>query len=94
MSTYIRLATPEDVPILRELINASVRELQAGDYTAAQIDGALRTVFGVDSQLIADGTYLVAEVRDRVGRAFVDDDVHPAQRPVAQEHMTEVVVHR
>jgi GNAT superfamily N-acetyltransferase len=60
VSIYIRLATPADVPVLRELIEASVRELQAGDYTAAQIDGALRTVFGVDSQLIADGTYLVA----------------------------------
>jgi GNAT superfamily N-acetyltransferase len=61
MSIHIRVATPEDVPVLRELIDASVRELQAGDYTAAQIDGALTTVFGVDSQLIADGTYLVAE---------------------------------
>jgi GNAT superfamily N-acetyltransferase len=61
MSIRIRVATTEDVPVLRGLIDASVRELQAGDYTAAQIDGALRTVFGVDSQLIADGTYLVAE---------------------------------
>ena len=61
MSVQIRLATPDDVPVLRALIEASVRELQAGDYTAAQIDGALRTVFGVDSQLIADGTYFVAE---------------------------------
>lgn len=67
MSIRIRLATPEDVPVLRELIDASVRELQAGDYTAAQIDGALRTVFGVDSQLIADGTYLVAEGEDLDG---------------------------
>jgi GNAT superfamily N-acetyltransferase len=61
MSIRIRVATMEDVPVLRELIEASVRELQAGDYTAGQIDRALRTVFGVDSQLIADGTYLVAE---------------------------------
>jgi GNAT superfamily N-acetyltransferase len=61
MSIRIRVATAEDVPVLRDLIEASVRELQAEDYTAEQIDGALRTVFGVDSQLIADGTYLVAE---------------------------------
>jgi GNAT superfamily N-acetyltransferase len=61
MSVQIRLATPEDVPVLRKLIEASVRGLQAEDYTAAQIEGALATVFGVDSQLIADGTYLVAE---------------------------------
>jgi GNAT superfamily N-acetyltransferase len=61
MSIRIRVATVEDVPVLRELIEVSVRELQAEDYTAEQIDGALRTVFGVDSQLIADGTYLVAQ---------------------------------
>jgi len=57
----LRLAVPEDVPILRELIEASVRGLQARDYTQAQIEGALKTVFGVDSQLIADGTYFVAQ---------------------------------
>src|SRR6266446_8367220 len=58
---YLRFAVPEDVPVLRELINASVRGLQTQDYTPAQIEGALKTVFGVDSQLIADGTYIVAE---------------------------------
>lgn len=57
----LRLAVPEDVPVLRELIEASVRGLQTEDYTPAQIDGALKTVFGVDTQLIADGTYIVAE---------------------------------
>src|SRR5271170_5865432 len=61
MSIRIRVATPQDVPVLRELIEASVRELQAEDYTVAQREAALRTVFGVDSRLIADGTYLVAE---------------------------------
>ena len=58
---YLRLAVPEDVPVLRQLIEASARGLQTEDYTAAQIEGALRTVFGVDSQLITDGTYIVAE---------------------------------
>jgi N-acetylglutamate synthase-like GNAT family acetyltransferase len=57
----IRPATSADTPVLRELIEASVRRLQAQDYTSAQLESALRTVFGVDSQLIADGTYLVAE---------------------------------
>jgi GNAT superfamily N-acetyltransferase len=73
MSVRIRLATMEDVPVLRELIEASVRGLQAGDYTAAQIDGALATVFGVDSQLIADGTYLAAEAG---GEGQGDDEAH------------------
>jgi GNAT superfamily N-acetyltransferase len=58
---HLRLAVPTDIPVLRELIDASVRGLQANDYSPAQIDGALKTVFGVDSQLIADGTYIVAE---------------------------------
>lgn len=57
----LRPAVPEDVPVLRQLIDASVRGLQTQDYTPAQIEGALQTVFGVDSQLIADGTYIVAE---------------------------------
>lgn len=57
----LRLAVPEDVPVLRELIEVSVRSLQREDYTPAQIESALTTVFGVDSQLIADGTYIVAE---------------------------------
>ena len=61
----LRLAEPGDAPVLRELIEASVRGLQAEDYTPAQIEGALQTVFGVDSQLIADGTYIVAEARSR-----------------------------
>jgi GNAT superfamily N-acetyltransferase len=60
---HLRLAAPEDVPVLQELIDASVRGLQTEDYTPAQIEGALKTVFGVDSQLIADGTYIVAEVQ-------------------------------
>jgi len=58
---HVRPATPEDIPELRTLIDASVRGLQATDYTAAEIDRALATVYGVDTQLIADGTYWVAE---------------------------------
>jgi GNAT superfamily N-acetyltransferase len=57
----VRPAVPADIPVLRELIDASVRGLQVQDYTPEQIEGALKTVFGVDSQLVADGTYLVAE---------------------------------
>jgi GNAT superfamily N-acetyltransferase len=67
---HLRLAVPEDVPVLRELIDASVRGLQTQDYTPAQIEGALKTVFGVDSQLIADGTYIVAQAeRTAIERA-------------------------
>jgi N-acetylglutamate synthase-like GNAT family acetyltransferase len=63
MELRIRKAKAEDVNTLQELIAASVRELQAADYSERQREGALESVFGVDSQLIADGTYLVAEAR-------------------------------
>jgi N-acetylglutamate synthase-like GNAT family acetyltransferase len=59
----IRKATTADIPALQRLMEASVRELQAEDYTPGQMEGALESVFGVDSRLIADGTYLVAEAR-------------------------------
>jgi len=59
----IRKADAAEIPVLRRLIEASVRKLQAEDYTVEQMEGALESVFGVDSQLIADGTYLVAEAR-------------------------------
>ncbi len=58
----LRKATPADIPRLRDLIEASVRGLQAQDYSTLQIEGALQSVYGVDSQLIADGTYFVAEI--------------------------------
>ena len=62
---HLRKATSADVPRLREVIEASVRGLQAADYSPAQIEGALQSVYGVDSQLIADGTYLVAELMNQ-----------------------------
>jgi len=58
--TY-RVAKPPDVPRLRELIAASARGLSAGFYSDKQVESALHFVFGVDSQLIADGTYFVGE---------------------------------
>jgi GNAT superfamily N-acetyltransferase len=61
MTIRIRPAVSEDVPVLRILIDASVRGLQTQDYTPSQIESALATVYGVDTQLIADGTYFVAE---------------------------------
>ena len=62
----LRLATEKDIPALHRLIEASVRGLQAGDYTPAQIEGALGTVLGLDSQLIRDQTYFVAGSLDLI----------------------------
>ena len=63
-SFHLRLATEADIPALHALIEASVRVLHANDYTPSQIEGALGTVLGVDTQLIADRTYFVAEILD------------------------------
>jgi len=57
----LRVATEEDIPALHALIEASVHGLEANDYTPAQMEGALGTVLGVDTQLIADRTYFIAE---------------------------------
>ncbi|HEX3270877.1 MAG TPA: GNAT family N-acetyltransferase [Ktedonobacterales bacterium] len=61
MTIDLRLATTDDIPALQELIPVSVRALSQGYYTPAQIESALIHVFGVDTQLIEDGTYYVAE---------------------------------
>ncbi len=67
----LRLATEDDIPDLHALIESSVRGLQAGDYTAAQIVGALGTVLGLDTQLISDRTYFVAETLDQSARKLL-----------------------
>ena len=61
MAFHLRKAVAADSPALTALIEASVRELQKHDYTPAQLQGALESVFGIDSQLVADGTYFVVE---------------------------------
>ncbi len=60
MDYTLRAATLQDEPLLHGLIARSIRALGAGDYTGEQIEGALRGAFGVDTNLIRDGTYLVA----------------------------------
>jgi GNAT superfamily N-acetyltransferase len=65
----IRPARDEDVVGLEELIPMAVRDLSKGFYTPRQIDSAIAHVFGVDRQLIADGTYFVAEANG--GRRLV-----------------------
>jgi GNAT superfamily N-acetyltransferase len=58
----LRLATSSDIPALHALIEASVHGLHAKDYTPSQIEGALGTVLGIDTQLITDQTYFIAEL--------------------------------
>ena len=61
MAIVLRKATFDDVPTLTALIGRSARELSTADYRPAQVEGALRGAFGVDSQLLKDETYFVAE---------------------------------
>ncbi len=61
-----RLASQQDVPALETLIPLSVRHLQAAYYSRAQREAALGPVFGVDRQLITDGTYFVIEHEEQI----------------------------
>jgi GNAT superfamily N-acetyltransferase len=63
----IRLATAADIPALKPLIEQSVRVLQRDDYSREQLEAALGTAYGVDTQLIADGTYYVVEAPGAAG---------------------------
>jgi len=61
MEIALRLAARADIARLSELIARSARGLSTEDYRPEQVDGALRGAFGIDTQLIDDGTYFVAE---------------------------------
>jgi len=61
MTYQLRAAIRADQAALQRLIARSARELGAQDYRPEQIEGALRGAFGVDTQLIDDGTYFVVE---------------------------------
>lgn len=63
---HFRKATLDDADAIRKIIVASVEGLSSGDYNAAQINAALGSAFGLDSELIRDGTYFVVEVRAEI----------------------------
>jgi len=62
LAILLRPASPADVPALETLIAASARGLGGGHYSTAQTEAAIAHVFEVDTELVADGSYLVAEV--------------------------------
>ncbi|HEY0786053.1 MAG TPA: GNAT family N-acetyltransferase [Acidobacteriaceae bacterium] len=59
----IRTAHAADIPALRCLIQASVLGLATHEYSPREVEGSLGSVLGLDTQLIADGTYFVAEAQ-------------------------------
>ena len=57
----LRIAREADAPALERLIELTARTSLARHYSKAQLDVAVGPVFGLDRQLIRDGTYFVAE---------------------------------
>ena len=55
----LRKATLADVPSIHALIATSARALGASDYTSEQIEAALLGAWGVDTEMIRDGTYFL-----------------------------------
>ena len=66
MQITTRLATFEDIPQLNTLIALSVRGLSKDYYSENQIESAIKYVFGVDTQLVIDGTYYIAEIDNTI----------------------------
>ncbi len=64
MSYSIRKATLADQTEIEKLIAESVRGLSHKDYNERQIELSIKTVFGVDTELISDETYFVVETED------------------------------
>src|SRR5271157_488840 len=62
----IRAATLADLPVLQQLVADSVWVLQAREYSDAQREAAIRLVYGVDTQLIRDGTYFAVEHKGEI----------------------------
>lgn len=67
MSTALthRLATPDDVPVLKPLMNAAIGELLKPFLPPEQVAASF-AVMGLDTQLIRDGTYFLIECDGRI----------------------------
>jgi GNAT superfamily N-acetyltransferase len=60
-----RLATRDDLPAIRAVVDAAIAELQKGFLDEAQIESS-RAIMGVDTELIDDGTYFLVEAGDEL----------------------------
>ena len=58
----VRKARMDERGAIQRLIAESARRLSREHYSDVQIEAAIATVFGVDTTLIEDGTYFVAEI--------------------------------
>ena len=62
MPISTRISTFDDIPYLNEMIALSVRGLSKDYNTPEQIESSIKYIFGVDTQLVKDGTYYIAEI--------------------------------
>ncbi len=84
----LREARPADAPVLAQLIADSSRGLARDDYTTVQIEAAIGTAWGVDSELIRDGTYYAVEAAGRIvgcggwsrRQTLFGGDAHPGRQ--------------
>ena len=60
-----RLARPDDLDPLREVMRRSIESLQDDFLTPEQV-AASHKVMGLDAQLVLDGTYFIVESEDRI----------------------------
>ena len=60
-----RIAAPDDLEALREVMRRSIETLQDDFLTPEQV-AASHKVMGLDAQLVADGTYFIVESADRI----------------------------
>ena len=60
-----RVAVAADIPAIAALMTRAIDALQGDFLTPAQVE-ASRAVMGLDTQLIADGTYLLVEADGRL----------------------------
>ena len=89
MNRIIRRARIEDVGDLKRLIELSARTLGKADYTDAQIEAALQGAWGVDTQLIVDGTYFAVESEGKLvacggwskRKTLFGSDAHKDRKP-------------
>jgi GNAT superfamily N-acetyltransferase len=66
MTFTLRKATVNEIEEISILISESVRGLSKGYYNDKQIKLSIKSVFGVDRDLIEDGTYFAAEIDGRI----------------------------
>lgn len=62
----IRRARIDDILLIERLISRSVMRLMAGEYSLEQRRASIGPLFGVDRQVVEDGTYFVVETGGRL----------------------------